>query len=223
MEDIAGMVRSKAENYYEYIHKNLNADYSLSDIEEFASNPKLDKLSDNEEECSKLGLFISAAVNKVIKKGETVSINPRIPLNYLCYKLKDAEAYLGTGNNLIGCYTDNSSIYIGKLLLTNKNITAHTPSEVSPSIVSVVFLNAVVLYELSLGYNRKNSKIYINDLYYQDPIDDPRYKHAEYKLLVDYGTSRKEGNQVFLSEKFYNQHPIMFRISGVKKLKNDGV
>ena len=211
--------KSEADEYYEYLNKNLNANYSLSDIEEFAGSAELDKLLDDEEKLSKLGLFISAAVNKVIKNGEQISINPKIPINYLCYKLKDTEAYIGIGGNLIGCYTENSRIHVDKLLVTNKNITAQIPSEVVSSIPNVVFLNALVLYNLSLGYGRKNSEIYINGMHYKDPIDDTHYKYAEYKLVVDYGASRKKGNKLFLNEKLYNQHPIIFRINGIKRLK----
>lgn len=216
--------KSEADEYYEYLNKNLNANYSLSDIEEFAGSAELDKLLDDEEKLSKLGLFISAAVNKVIKNGEKVSINPKIPINYLCYKLKDTEAYIGIGGNLIGCYTENSKIYIDNVLVTGKNIAAKAPSEVFYSVFDgyVMSSNAMVLYHLGLGYDRKNSKIYIRDIYYQHPVTEPGYKSAEYIAVIDYDMKKKNENQVFLSKNFYNQHPLRLRMNGIKKWKDGG-
>lgn len=211
---------SKAADYYNYVYKNLNADYSLSDVEDFSSAAELDSLLDDEENSSKLGLFISAALNKVIRGGEKVSINIKKPINYLCYKLKEVEAYLDTAGDLVGCYAENSKIHIDKLIWMDKNIIFEAPSEVIPAGMGVLFSNAFVLCHLSLGYVRKNSDIYIKEAGYQLK-DDQHYKHAEYILTVDYKLDRKNGNNVFLSEALYSQHPLIFRISGIKKWKKE--
>ncbi|MCL4376658.1 hypothetical protein M1558_04190 [Candidatus Parvarchaeota archaeon] len=211
---------SEAEGYYAYISKNLNANYSLSDVEKFSGITELDAMLEDEENSSKLGLFISAALNKAIRKGEKVSISARKPINYLCYKLKDAEAYLDIAGDLVGCYSDNSKIHINRLVATDKNIISASNSEIIPAGMGILFLNALVLYHLNLGYSRKNSEIYINEINYLHK-GNPLYKHAEYILTVDYNLKMRSGNKVFLGEDLYNQHPLMFMLRGIKKWEKE--
>lgn len=216
--------------YYEYLYENLNSNYSLSDIEKFSGRIELDTMLEDEENNSKIGLFISAALNKVIRNREKVSISARKPINYLCYKLKDAEAYLDIAGDLVGCYSENSKIHIKKLTATNKKIINYAPSEVIPAGMGFLLLTGIVLYHLSLGYGRKNTEIYLDgtdflkrdDLIYKEgePLLNS-YRNAEYKLDIDWNLDRKKGNKVFLYEGIYNQHPLFFKVIGLKKYKKE--
>ena len=49
--------------YYEYLYENLNSNYSLSDIEKFSGRLELDTMLEDEENSSKIGLFISARID----------------------------------------------------------------------------------------------------------------------------------------------------------------
>ena len=215
--------------YYEYIFENLNSNYSLPDVEKFSGRAELDAMLGDEENSSKIGLFISAALNKVIRNGEKVSISARKPINYLCYKLKGAEAYLDIAGDLIGCYSENSKIHIKTLTATDKKIIDYAPPEVIPAGMGFQLLNGIILYHSSLGYGRKNTEIYINeinflkrgDLSYKDGESLLNsYRNAEYILNINYNLDRKKGNKVFLGEDLYDQHPLFFRVMGIKKYKN---
>lgn len=216
--------------YYEYLYQNLNSNYSLSDIEKFSGRLELDTMLEDEENSSKIGLFISAALNKVIRNGEKVSISARKPINYLCYKLKDAEAYLDIAGDLVGCYSENSKIHIKTLTVTNKKIINYAPSEVISAGMGFLLLTGVVLYHLSLGYGRKNTEIYIDgaaflkggDMIYKEgePLLNS-YMNTEYILNIDYNLDRKKGNKVFLDEDLYDQHPLFFKLIGLKKYKKE--
>ena len=105
--------------YYNYIYKNLNVNYTLRDIEKFLNYPILhveyNKQEDNDEDIDiKLGLFISAAINKCIKKGEEIHINSRIPIDYPLYKLKYMEAHVNIVCDDLGEQAKNSKIYAGE-------------------------------------------------------------------------------------------------------------
>ena len=216
--------------YYEYIYENLNSNYSLLDVEKFSGRAELDAMLEDEENSSKIGLFISAALNKVIRNGEKVSVSARKPINYLCYKLKDAEAYLDIAGDLVGCYSENSKIHIKNLIATDKKIIAYTPSKVISGIIGFLIINGIVLYHLSLGYGRKNTEIYLDgtnllkrdDLIYKkgEPLLNS-YINAEYRLDIDWNLDKKKGNKVFLYEEIYNQHPLFFRVIGLKKYKKE--
>lgn len=94
--------------YYHKIYQEMKTGYAIKDIEEFARNPKTyEKLKDS----SKLGLFISAAINKNIKKGEKIFINPQIPINLLFYNLNGLEAHVNKAGDKLGYCMKNSKIY----------------------------------------------------------------------------------------------------------------
>lgn len=95
-------------DYYHKIYKEMKTGYTIKDIEEFARDPKTyEKLKDS----SKLGLFISAAINKNIKKGEKIFINSQIPINLLFYNLNGLEAHINKAGDKLGYCARNSKIY----------------------------------------------------------------------------------------------------------------
>lgn len=95
-------------DYYYKIYKEMKTKYSIKDIEEFARNPETyEKLNNS----SKLGLFISAAINKNIKKGEKVFIDCMIPIDLLFYNLNGSEAHTNKAGNKLGYCAKNSRIY----------------------------------------------------------------------------------------------------------------
>lgn len=97
----------RANQYYDYVYKTLDVDYTLSDIELFS---KQDIKINSREKATRLGLFISAAINKVIKSGEKVNIYTKTPLNCLFYRLEDATAYTNKAGALFGAYAKRSDI-----------------------------------------------------------------------------------------------------------------
>ncbi|MCL4375946.1 hypothetical protein M1558_00425 [Candidatus Parvarchaeota archaeon] len=117
---------NEKENSYNYIDKNIvSGEYTIADIENFVKDRRLYKeyaqfkpvLGFEDYQATYyhrnllLGLYLSAAINRVIKKGETVHINSKIILNSLFYRLKDAEGYVDKAGYKLGCHAENSKIY----------------------------------------------------------------------------------------------------------------
>lgn len=135
--------------YYSHLFENFNADYTLADIEVFASSPEAYKRSNDEDYSSKFGLFTSAAINKIIKKGQTIHINSPMRINYLFYKLKDAEAHVSNAGHYFGYWAENSKIFVGDAwdfagyFMDNSELWAEKVRD-------------------KLGHGSRNSKIYVD-------------------------------------------------------------
>ncbi len=95
-----------------YIREEMkNLDYKLKDVEDFASD---ERIYDNSNQTDTLGIFISAAINNVIKRGEKVHINSSKPINNLFYRLKSAEGHVNIAGDYLGKNAINSTIYAKK-------------------------------------------------------------------------------------------------------------
>ena len=99
-------------SYYNYLDKNINNfDFDLADVVRLTNNEQLYNIGSNVETNLKFGLFSSTLINKNIKEGEKVQIITLIPLHFLFYKLKDAEAYVNIAGGYLGYKSKNSKIY----------------------------------------------------------------------------------------------------------------
>ena len=100
-------------SYYNYLDKNINnSDFDLAGVTQLTGNAQLYKIIGSDENTnSKFGLFSSTLINKNIKGGEKVQIITLIPLHFLFYKLKDAEAYVNIAGEYLGYKSKNSKIY----------------------------------------------------------------------------------------------------------------
>ncbi|MGC8533752.1 MAG: hypothetical protein ACP5MV_03970 [Candidatus Parvarchaeum sp.] len=131
-------------DYYNKIYQEMKTQYMIKDIEEFARNPKTyEKLKHS----SKLGIFISAAINKNIQEGERVFINSPIPIDLLFYNLKGSEAHTDKAGDRLGYCAENSRIYANEA-------GDYAGSDIVNSELHIISAGN------SLGEYAKNSKIY---------------------------------------------------------------
>ncbi len=133
-------------DYYYKIYREIKTKFTTKDIEEFVRNPEIYvKLNDS----SKLGLFISAVINKNIKRGERVFIDSPIPINLLFYNLKGVEAHVNKAGDKLGYCAESSKIYAN-------GVGDYAGSDMENSELHVDEAG------ISLGEYARNSKIYAN-------------------------------------------------------------
>ncbi len=189
----------------------MKTGYAIKDIEEFARNPKTyEKL----QHSSKLGIFISAAINKNIREGERVFINSPIPIDLLFYNLKGSEAHTDKAGDRLGYCAENSRIYAG-------NAGAWAGYYLKNSELRVV---SALDY---LGYGAKNSTVYAEKMKVQynkeshDQVKNLRLcigtleGKLKHKLNFLKGLA-EEGNEICLSKQTYNKHRILYKMAGAK-------
>ncbi|MBE5729568.1 hypothetical protein IG206_02095 [Candidatus Parvarchaeota archaeon] len=174
---IAGRVDYSIEyfdEYYSYIYKNINnLDFNIPDVAQLTGNEKLYNIGSNDKTNLKFGLFLSALINKNIKRGEKIQIITSIPIHCLFYKLGDAEAYVNIAGDYLGYESKNSKVYT---------------DEVGENAGS--FMKGCELYVKKagsdLGSDAKNSKIYAeearNDAGYNMQNCELHVKKAGYRL-----------------------------------------
>ena len=226
--------------YYNCIYENLNIDYTLDDIDRFANHP-LHYTKNYREE---LGLFISAAINKVVKKGEKVRITTLIPLDYLFYGLKDTEAYaniagiyfgLGARNSKIyaeevggmaGKYIENSELHVKKAayLLGEGAYNSKIYADKADSNAGYDIKNSELHVKKAgygLGSGAENSKIYADKA---GSNAGKAMKNSElwiYELDGDLQNIRaiKKTNKIYIGKESYKRHYIRYKLSGIKVWK----
>ncbi|MCW1301920.1 MAG: hypothetical protein OH316_02180, partial [Candidatus Parvarchaeota archaeon] len=104
------------ENYYNEVSKTIPKGYTLEDVIRFA-NHKLNE-PDWQSYNETLGLFISAAVNKIVentkREGEKIKIEWTLEgsIGNLFYKLKDCEVHINKAGDWIGDSAENSEFYV---------------------------------------------------------------------------------------------------------------
>ena len=93
----------------EYLHGEMKGlDYKLKDVEDLAGD---ERVYNNIDKTDGLGIFISAAINNVIKPREKVYINSPRPIDKLLYGLRDAEGHVNVAGNNLGEGIVNSKIF----------------------------------------------------------------------------------------------------------------
>ncbi len=93
----------------EYLHGEMKGlDYKLKDVEDLAGD---ERVYNNIDKTDGFGIFISAAINNVIKPGEKVYINSPRPIDKLFYGLKNAEGHVNVAGNNLGERIVNSKIF----------------------------------------------------------------------------------------------------------------
>ena len=93
----------------EYLRKEMkNLDYKLKDVEDLAGD---ERAYQDTTRTYDLGIFISAAINNVIKPGEKVYINSPRPIDNLFYGLRNAEGHVNTAGDNLGEGIVNSKIF----------------------------------------------------------------------------------------------------------------
>ncbi|MCL4376109.1 hypothetical protein M1558_01295 [Candidatus Parvarchaeota archaeon] len=96
----------------EYVRGEMkNLDYKLKDVESAANN---EKIYEDLNGTSALGVSISAAINNVIKPGEKVHIKSIKPVDNLFYNLRNAEGHVNVAGDYLGKNAVNSKIYTRK-------------------------------------------------------------------------------------------------------------
>ncbi|MEM3844716.1 MAG: hypothetical protein QXU98_03320 [Candidatus Parvarchaeota archaeon] len=109
---------SDKEKYYNEVYKTIPKWYTLEDVIRFANDQvhKPDWQSYNEA----LGLFISAAVNRIVentkRKGEKIKIEWTLegPIDNLFYKLKDCEVHINEAGGHLGENAERCEFYVGE-------------------------------------------------------------------------------------------------------------
>ena len=108
-------IDGKVDEYYNYINKKINDfEFDGKNLNLLLSNLPLYQINDiiiNNDENTKFGLFLSALINKNLKAGEKVQITALMPIDYLFYKLENAEAYVNKAGDYFGKDAKNSKIY----------------------------------------------------------------------------------------------------------------
>ena len=108
-------IDGKVDEYYNYINKKINDfEFDGKNLNLLLSNLPLYQINDiiiNNDENTKFGLFLSALINKNLKAGEKVQITALMPIDYLFYKLENAEAYVNKAGDHFGKDAKNSKIY----------------------------------------------------------------------------------------------------------------
>ena len=93
----------------EYLHGEMKGlDYKLKDVEDLAGD---ERVYNNIDKTDGFGIFISAAINNVIKPGEKVYINSPRPIDKLFYGLRNAEGHVNTAGDNLGEGIVNSKIF----------------------------------------------------------------------------------------------------------------
>ena len=104
----------EVDEYYNYINKKINNfDFDWGNLNLLVSNLPLYQINDiikNSDENTKFGLFLSALINKNVKAGEKVQITSLMPINFLFYRLENAEAYVNVAGTNLGSGAKNSKI-----------------------------------------------------------------------------------------------------------------
>ena len=131
-------------DFYGKIYNKMKTKYTAKDIEEFAKDPRIYEKLDYS---SKLGLFISAAINKNMKKDERIFIDSPIPIDLLFYNLNCLEARTNKAGDKLGYCAKNSRIY------------AHEAGDYAGSDMENSELHVFKAGD-SLAEYAKNSKIY---------------------------------------------------------------
>jgi hypothetical protein len=143
-------VDKEVQNYYNYLDKNIN-NFDLADAAQLTGNEPLYKIIAGDYiENLKFGLFSSALINKKIKEDDKIKIITPTPINYLFYKLENAEAYVNRVGDYLGYKSKNSKIY------------AEEAEKYSGYMMENCELHVKKAGPL-LGYNSKNSKIYAGE------------------------------------------------------------
>ena len=103
------------DEYYNYINKKINdLEFDIRKVNLLLDNLPLYQINDiakNNNINTKFGLFLSALINKTVKAGEKVQITTPIPVDYLFYRLENAEAYVNISEDYLGHEAKNSKIY----------------------------------------------------------------------------------------------------------------
>ncbi|MEM3490237.1 MAG: hypothetical protein QXO75_11370, partial [Nitrososphaerota archaeon] len=101
---------SDKEKYYNEVSRILSKGYTLEDVMDFANHQvyKPDWQLYNKA----LGLFISAAVNKIVERGEKIEWTLVKPISLLFYKLKDCEVHINEAGDELGYDAENSEFYV---------------------------------------------------------------------------------------------------------------
>lgn len=185
--------------YYEHIYKNISGDYNLSDIEIFAKGTDAYEEIEDVNKNSNLGLFISAAINKVIKPGERVYIDSDISIDYLLYGFKGAEAYVRRAGNLLGLGAEKSKVYADEAgFAAGESIKA---SEFNIGKAGTF-----------LGNGAENSSIYAKEAGDCPGFDMTNSKLFIYKLIGNLPVGCFLGNnKIYLGEESYKQHADYYK------------
>ena len=93
----------------EYLRKEMkNLDYKLKDVEDLAGDERAYQDTTGTYD---LGIFISAAINNVVKPGEKVYIKSPRPIDNLFYGLRNAEGHVNAAGRSLGEGIVNSKIF----------------------------------------------------------------------------------------------------------------
>ena len=103
-----------ANDYYNYVYKKINnLDFDIESVNLLTGNLYLYEIIRNDyKKNAKSGLLLSALINKNVKAGEKVQIKALMPIDYLSYKLENAEAYVNKAGDYFGTAAKNSKIYV---------------------------------------------------------------------------------------------------------------
>ena len=221
----------QAEDYYNYLDKNINNfDFDLADVAQLTGNAHLYKIigSDHKEN-SKFGLFLSTLINKNIKGGEKIELTTVIRINFLFYKLENAEAYVKKAGNWLGSDAKNSKIYAEEAgNYTGYNIqncelyVKETGNRLGAGaenskiyaeeagVEAGAFINGCELHikkaDEELGRDAKNSKIYAGEAGYGTGYNMKNSELFIYKLNGNLADSCFEGNnEIYLGEESYKK------------------
>ena len=98
--------------YYDYINGKINNfDFNIESIDLSTDNlPQYEMIRDDDNKNIKFGLFLSALINNAVNREKT-KIKTLIPIDYLFYKLENAEAYVNKAGDYFGKGAKNSKIY----------------------------------------------------------------------------------------------------------------
>ena len=100
----------KVDEYYNYIYKRIN-NFGIESVNILTDNLQAyEIIKDDYDKNAKFGLFLSALINKNLKAGEKVQITALMPINFLFYKLENAEAYVNIAGTNLGSRAKNSKI-----------------------------------------------------------------------------------------------------------------
>ncbi|MEM4097996.1 MAG: hypothetical protein QXS81_04855 [Candidatus Micrarchaeaceae archaeon] len=149
-KDKRDVIRSidDVKNYYNEVSKRLSGRYTLEDVMDFANDQvhKPDWQSYNET----LGLFISAAVNRIVERGEKIEWTLEGPINALFYKLNDCEVHINEAGDELGYDAENSEFYVKEA----RNYAGHQAKDSMFSIKEV---------GNHLGENANNCEFYVGE------------------------------------------------------------
>ncbi|MBE5729570.1 hypothetical protein IG206_02105 [Candidatus Parvarchaeota archaeon] len=221
----------QVKGYYNYLDKNINNfDFDLADVVKLTGNEQLYKIIGSDDNKNvKFGPFLSALINKNIKEGNKVQLITSIPINYLFYKLENAEAYVNIAGKWLGSDAKNSKIYADKVGFAaglniercelhvkragnwlgcdakNSKIYAEEAGNLAGSYMRDCELHVKKAGDY-LGCDAKNSKIYAEEAGNLAGDGMKNSKLFIYKLDGKLADSCFEGNnEIYLGEKSYNE------------------